>query len=79
MIIIPIGLRCNVAEYLIKKKLRKESHLFDWDFTLNLNVINKIIEDDNLISNYFDIDDITNEKVDKYFGAGKGGRKFITM
>ena len=72
MIIIPIGFRCNVAEYLIKKNLRRESHLFDWDFTLNLNVINKIIEDDNLISNYFDIDDITNEKVDKYFGAGKG-------
>ena len=77
MIIIPIGLRCNVAEYLKKNNLRKESHLFDWDFTLNLNVINKIIEDDNLISNYFDIDDITNEKVDKNFGAGKGVKNLL--
>jgi hypothetical protein len=79
MEIIPIGSRCNVAEYLRKNNLRKESHLFDWDFTLNLDVINKIIEDDNLISNYFDIDDITNEKVDKNFGATKGVKNLLLI
>ena len=67
----PIGFRCIVAEFLRNNNLRNESYLFDWDFTLNLNVINKIINDDDLINNYFDITDITNEKVDKYFGAGK--------
>lgn len=77
MNIISIGYRCRIASYLRKKNLRKESNLFDWDFTLSLETINEILNHDNLKNIYFEFNNLSNKLIDYNFGTGKGKKNLM--
>jgi len=79
MIIIPIGCRCNIAQNLERSELRKETNIFDWDFTCSLSTINEILKCDDAKRKYRRFTDYTTETVDEYFGAGKDVQNLILV
>ena len=69
MIIIPIGTNCSPTFFLKFYNIRKESHIFDWDFTLSLKTINSILNDNDRIKSYKNVSDIFHKNLYKIYSS----------
>lgn len=69
MVIIPIGTNCSPTFFLKFYNMRKESHIFDWDFTLSLKTINLILNDNDRINSYKNVSNIFHKNLYKIYSS----------